>query len=361
MNVTQFHRSRCIVFGIAVFFATIICYKLLFGSNKEPLSQHEHNTHNFNNYLVKETKNLEMEDLSPHWKFRPEFSSAPDAPIRIPRRLHQVWDTDRIPTRFEKWMRTWKVVNPDWEYWFWTLDAVRSLIVRDFREFLVLYDSYTAPIFRADFMRYFVLYTYGGVYMDLDMDALKPLDNWTTTYNCIVSEENYEHVFVIHELEQPNIVNGILACRANHPLFKLAIDSLQNAAQRYFDDPLKATGPLFFNSVFQNFLLNSTEVKDVTVVPPMYFLPTYDDSESDTISGKCSPARMRSLPGKGQMLCRQLGAKSFRNDISSLAYTNHHWIHAYMFDETWKKTNTLNVRTIIPSAKLGSEIVANTV
>ena len=38
-----------------------------------------------------------------------------------------------------------------------------------------------------------VLYEYGEVYADLDMEALRPLDDIVTQYSCILSQEPLEH------------------------------------------------------------------------------------------------------------------------------------------------------------------------
>ena len=38
--------------------------------------------------------------------------------------------------------------------------------------------NYKSGIQRADAFRYFVLFAYGGIYVDLDMEALKPLDEY---------------------------------------------------------------------------------------------------------------------------------------------------------------------------------------
>ena len=71
-----------------------------------------------------------------------------------------------------------------------------------FPEFLDLYDGYNSEIQRADAVRYFLLYEYGGVYADLDFESLQPLDLFlgrkigTTdvkVHGCIIGQEPFEH------------------------------------------------------------------------------------------------------------------------------------------------------------------------
>lgn len=265
----------------------------------------------------------------------------------------QVWDTTQIPEIFGKWIPTWLARNPGWQHWLWTLDDVRDLVARHYPDHLTLYDSYTAPIFRADVMRYFVLHRYGGVYVDLDMESLRPLDEWMTHFHCLVSEENYEHSFVIREQESTNLVNGFIACAPQHPLMKMAIESLDDAAMKYFGDYIYATGPKFFDAVWNRYRdrirdLTVEPANRVTVLPPYYFLPTYDPSESELISGKCSPSSLRSLPPKSQIVCRELARRSFHNTVHPHAYANHYWIHAYMYGEEWKGINVKSVFDFAP-------------
>ena len=58
----------------------------------------------------------------------------------------------------------------------WTDASSREFIAQHYRWFLDTFDSYPYAIQRADAIRYFVLYHYGGVYMDLDIGCLRRLD-----------------------------------------------------------------------------------------------------------------------------------------------------------------------------------------
>jgi len=168
-------------------------------------------------------------------------------------------------------------------------------------------------------------------------------------------------VFVIREQKSTNIMNGFIAAAPRHPFLDFVIKSLDDAARSYFGDYLYATGPGFFDAALRRYVAGppTTAAGRVTVLPPIYFLPTYDPSESDVISGKCFPTRMRSLPAKAQIMCRKLAKRSFHNDIDPLAYANHHWIHAYMFDEAWKKSDARNVFQAVPAIKTAVAATSN--
>ena len=47
----------------------------------------------------------------------------------------------------------------------------RDFIAKEYNWFLETYDAYPYPIQRADALRYFVVYHYGGIYADLDLQV----------------------------------------------------------------------------------------------------------------------------------------------------------------------------------------------
>lgn len=80
------------------------------------------------------------------------------------------------------WAETWRSNNPDYEYVLWDDADNRRFVAEKFPWFLATYDSYDVEIKRADAIRYMYLYTYGGIYADLDFECLKPFDSLLETY-----------------------------------------------------------------------------------------------------------------------------------------------------------------------------------
>lgn len=86
---------------------------------------------------------------------------------RIPRIVHQTYKTTQLPLVWKDTPNEWKKQNIT--YKFWTDQDNRNLIATEFPWFLETYDSYAAPISRADAARYFIVFKYGGLYADLDI------------------------------------------------------------------------------------------------------------------------------------------------------------------------------------------------
>lgn len=104
----------------------------------------------------------------------------------IPKIIHQTWKHDKdlpkiesfeaMPPDFQESYKSWKVNHPTWQYIYWTDEMNRKLIEEDFPWFLSYYDNFQYNIQRADAIRYFILYKYGGIYVDLDEKSTNPID-----------------------------------------------------------------------------------------------------------------------------------------------------------------------------------------
>lgn len=94
----------------------------------------------------------------------------------IPKIIHQTWKNNDLPKHWKQTPETWKKYHPDWEYKLWTDEDNRKLISTKYPWFLKIYDSYPHGIQRADAVRYFILYTYGGLYVDLDIQCVKNIE-----------------------------------------------------------------------------------------------------------------------------------------------------------------------------------------
>lgn len=88
----------------------------------------------------------------------------------IPKIIHYCWlSGDPIPVKFQLYMNGWKEKLPDYEFILWDakrFDLTQSLWVR--QAF-----SVKKYAFAADYIRLYAIYTYGGIYMDMDVEVLR--------------------------------------------------------------------------------------------------------------------------------------------------------------------------------------------
>jgi len=92
----------------------------------------------------------------------------------LPKIIHQQWKTEQVPGgEFKKWHEEFKRLfpSPEFKHELWTDARMRSFIQSKYPWFLETYDNYPIPVQRADAVRYFILYTFGGLYVDLDYEV----------------------------------------------------------------------------------------------------------------------------------------------------------------------------------------------
>ncbi len=110
----------------------------------------------------------------------------------IPKIIHACWfGGKQIPDEWQYYINGWKKLNPDWEIKIWTEKEFEpyfgdSLFVKD----CIANKKYG---FLADYFRLIVLYEFGGVYLDTDVELLKPLDSFLNSkifmcyiFDCLV-------------------------------------------------------------------------------------------------------------------------------------------------------------------------------
>jgi len=62
-------------------------------------------------------------------------------------------------------------------YKMWNLKQCTELIKKHYPQYLSLWNDFTIPIQRADFIRYLILHKYGGIYIDCDIHPLRSLND----------------------------------------------------------------------------------------------------------------------------------------------------------------------------------------
>lgn len=96
----------------------------------------------------------------------------------IPALLHQTWATSQLPGSLDRLVATWRQHHPHWTIKFYDDEEARMTVARVLPEALALYDDLALSVLRADLFRYIVLFAEGGVYADVDMECLRPLDRF---------------------------------------------------------------------------------------------------------------------------------------------------------------------------------------
>ncbi len=102
--------------------------------------------------------------------------------MKYPKKFHRTWKTKEIDYNIFKpiCVESWEKYNSDYTFNLHDDDDNRNFILNFYPWFINIYDDYTKNIMRVDAVRYFYLLYYGGIYVDLDFECLKPLDPYIT-------------------------------------------------------------------------------------------------------------------------------------------------------------------------------------
>lgn len=134
---------------------------------------------------------------------------------KIPKIIHQIWVGPKLPPPYfaefqEKILR----LHPGWEYHLWSEAELEELHLDNWD--LVKKSTNYAEM--SDIIRADLLDRFGGVYLDIDIDVLRPLDELHEKYDFYAGMEHPHKIATT-----PNHVwvgISIMASRPGHPIMK---------------------------------------------------------------------------------------------------------------------------------------------
>jgi mannosyltransferase OCH1-like enzyme len=169
----------------------------------------------------------------------------------IEKNIFQSWNTRDLPKPVQDRIDNFKAMNPDYKYQLY-IDEEMDKFVNDTYpgEIADAYNKLNIIVAKVDLWRYLILYTYGGVYLDLDSDILKPLNTLIKdTDEAIITSEGHAQNdgapqrFICY-------VQWGLIFKKGHPILKKTVDMIvENIHTNKFpNDILKMTGPVVFTN-----------------------------------------------------------------------------------------------------------------
>jgi len=181
----------------------------------------------------------------------------------IPKTIHYCWFGGKPLSELARnCIESWKKYCPDYEIIEWN-EKNFNIELNDYVK-----EAYEAKkwAFVSDVARLYVLVNFGGIYMDTDVEVLKPLDN-LLKYKALSGFES-----------DTQIPTGLMACEKQHPMFKEFLDDYN---ERHFirDDGsydlttnvIRITDICLKYGLKQN---NSMQcINEFTLFPKDYFCP----------------------------------------------------------------------------------------
>jgi mannosyltransferase OCH1-like enzyme len=188
----------------------------------------------------------------------------------IPKKIHYCWfGGNPMPNLMKKCIDSWKKYCPDYEIIEWNEN-----------NFNINYCDYVKEAYEAkkwafvsDVARLYALVTQGGIYMDTDVEVLKPLDD-LLLYDAFSGFEG-----------EDRIPTGLMACRKGQPLFAELLHSYDNVHFLKFDGSHDVTTNVTrITNVCLKYglILNNMKqtINGFTLFPKDYFCPKDYETEN---------------------------------------------------------------------------------
>lgn len=237
--------------------------------------------------------------MSHHITSRAPLSQSPSPHPHIPHHIFQTWDTAEVSPGMHAAMSSWRDLNPDWAYHFYSDADCEQFIAEHFEQAVLdAYQQLIPRAYRADLWRYCALYVVGGIYIDAKFIAEAPIKDWLPDSTKTLLIRDFQDTLQ----ENGGFLQGILASAPKQPLFKIAIEKIieQVSAGRYGNNPLSVTGPDLLGKAF-NSMLNHPENSPVSPGDYTHLNQTYTvllaGASKETIH--CAPIKLW-----GKKICR---------------------------------------------------------
>ena len=246
---------------------------------------------------------------------------------RIPRVLHQTWKTHETPPNCDGYRATWTTLNPTWTVRLWNDTEGQALLAEHFPNLTLALKEHNVSegVKIADITRIVILYVHGGIYADLDMEALRPFEPLLATHErspwpVVLGAEPSKHA---EGQGGRNLLvcNALMVSPKGHPFWKTLLDHIEAAVGQQgegdeYVSPVDLTGPMLYTNLLDH---TPAAFDGVFVYPSNAFYPREDD---DVRLSFLSVSVSVSLCSKG----RARGGESHEKEPLRLDHSN--WFEA---------------------------------
>lgn len=266
--------------------------------------------------------------------------------VSIPRKIHQTWKHKSLPWPLSSCVQSFRIWNPDWEYRLWTDDECDEFISQSIPEMSDFYFGLPKGVLRADIFRLCILYVEGGVYADLDVECLRPLDdlisNHSTESSEILISRDHPCHERIHYNGRPMWLNAFLAASPGGIFLRKVISKLSITDPVSVDtnDPVTHTGPGLLSAIVEahDSNLEKLRIKEIpwqlaTPLPQVFVRFPERNAYKRLINGR---------------LWQEGGQVRLRDDMAvefcpqgERPYVAHYWWHSYI--KSHRQVNMLSL------------------
>ncbi len=191
--------------------------------------------------------------------------------------IHKIWlnfnDQDLLdpgPSIILKGKETrCEFINSKCQIEHWDDHMADTFVQEEMPEMYQMWMDYDFPIQRVDVLKYFLMYCRGGIYMDYDIECLKPFEDYFDPGKVYLVEES-------SFISPYKLNNFLMASPKRHPfwlfVFKELQDSRENMRNLDILHVLESTGPGILQRAYEKYTLLNGNV-DFHILPKELFNP----------------------------------------------------------------------------------------
>ena len=190
--------------------------------------------------------------------------------MAIPKLIHRAWFGPReMPNEYVEYGQRWKELNPGWQVIEWGYDnrpplINESLFVNCGMEWTPIAGAAKTTsiiqVAQADLLGYELLYRYGGLYVNTDMEPLRPIPDEFTQMDILLA----------NEIDDWLISNAWMMSAPEQPLIRAVIDAIPGNIAKEIRSIDWQTGPKLLTRIKEE------QYPDTPVLPARYCNPWTD-------------------------------------------------------------------------------------
>ena len=143
---------------------------------------------------------------------------------KIPKIIHYSWFSgEEYPEDIKACMDTWKTVLPDYEFVLWDAQKLAELNNIFSNEAV----SVRKWAFASDFVRLYAVYTYGGIWLDTDIEMYKSFDPYLD-HRLFIGREGNEDWNCSNHSTVSLLTSHCFGAEPGHPYLKMCLDFYNN-------------------------------------------------------------------------------------------------------------------------------------
>ena len=168
----------------------------------------------------------------------------------IEKNIFQSWNTRDLPKPVQDKIDNFKAMNPEYKYHLYLDEEIDKFVNDNYPgDIADAYNKLNIIVAKVDFWRYLVLYKYGGVYLDIDSNIVKPLNKLIKDEDeAIITSEAHMHIDADTHTSYVCYVQWALIFKKGHPILKKTVDMIVDniKTNRYPENIHGMTGPTVF-------------------------------------------------------------------------------------------------------------------